>query len=125
MSDLRFDQAGLDTPSGLKRAVVPVRKAIVRILRPMLVQMSDALQSFSSRIDATERRLAELEGRHETHNEQLQATISFGWDYVATVRRLTAIEDQLAQVLAHQQTRDADGQMTLPFVDTAPSAMAS
>lgn len=129
MSAIRFDEAGLHEGGGLKRAVAPLRRVLARILRPMLVQMADALQSFSSRLDAAERRLDEMDGRHDRQNDQLQATISFGWDYVATTRRLAALEDQVARCLAAQASaRDADGQMTLAFPDLVaaePSALAS
>ena len=126
MSKIRFDQASIDAPRGLRRVVVPIRRGMARILRPMLVQMADALQSFSSRLDRIEQRSDEIEGRQALHNDQLQATISFGWDYVASVRRLAALEDQVALCLAQSQTSDADGQMTLPFSDASePRARAS
>jgi hypothetical protein len=34
--------------------------------------------------------------RHGELSEQIQTTMAFGWDYVAMVRRLATLEDQIA-----------------------------
>jgi len=129
MSGIRFEQPGPQGSSGLKRALVPFRRVLVRILRPILVQMADALQSFSTRLDAAEKRLDVMDGRNDRQDEILQATIGFGWDHVAATRRLAALEDQVARCLAVQASlRDADGQLTLAFpehVTTETKARAS
>ncbi len=129
MSGFRFEQPGPQGASGLKRVLIPMRRILVRILRPMLVQMADALQSFSTRLEAVEKRLGVIEGRNDRQDDILQATIGFGWDHVATTRRLAALEDQVAKCLAvHALMRDADGQMTLAFpehVTAEATALAS
>ncbi|WP_406696768.1 hypothetical protein V5E97_37850 [Singulisphaera sp. Ch08] len=39
-----------------------------------------------------------LSGRQDELADQIQTTMAFGWDYVAMVRRLATLEDQLASL---------------------------
>jgi len=85
----------------------------------MLAKLAEQVESAATRLDAAERRLEAMDQRHDRTSDQMQATIAFGWDYVAMVRRLGALEDEVARLRA-------DGQRTLPFPDaSANRAQAS
>jgi hypothetical protein len=119
VSEDRFYHAGCEAGRGVKGAFVPLRRALRRILRPMFVRLAEQMETASSRLDRAEQRLDGLDGRLDHTSDQMQATIAFGWDYVAMVRRLAALEDQVAQLRGDETSRLADGQLTLPFPDHA------
>jgi hypothetical protein len=101
--DLAFYNAGCQETKGVRRAVVPFRRALRRLLRPIFYRQVELLQEIWHRLDHIDHSLQAL--RHEVHtlslrqdelDEQLKTTLAFGWDYVATVRRLAIMEDQIA-----------------------------
>lgn len=96
MIDYQFYHAGFDEPKGPKRAVIPFRRLLRRLLRPMLVRLADLLQSLGDRADEAARRLVAVETRMDRAEDRLQAAVAFGWDHVAVVRRLAALEDEVA-----------------------------
>jgi hypothetical protein len=100
--DLAFDSAGIQEPRGARRVVVPARRALRRLLRPVFQRQAELFQHLSDRLDATEAAdrglradLDALAARQQQAGEQLQATVAFGWDYVALVRRLAVLEDRV------------------------------
>ncbi len=103
MRDLAFYNAGCQETRGVRRAVVPLRRALRRLLRPIFHRQVELFQEIWHRLDHMDHSLHAL--HHEVHNlsrrqdgleEQLKTTLAFGWDYVATVRRLAIMEDQIA-----------------------------
>ena len=119
MSEDKFYHAGCERGRGLKGPLVAVRRVLRRILRPMLVRLSEQIESAASRLDEAERRLDGLDKRHDHTSDQMQATIAFGWDYVAMVRRLASLEDQVLRLQGESSSPIANGQLTLPFPDLA------
>ena len=115
MSEDRFYHAGCEARRGLKGAFVPLRRALRRILRPMFVRLAEQVEAASSRLDRAEERLDGLDGRLDRTSVQMRSNIAFGWDYVAMVRRLAAIEDHVARLQGEASSKFAEGQLTLPF----------
>ena len=99
MPDLAFYNAGTEPARGLKRAVVPARRALRRVLRPIFARQVEILQSICDRIEAAEAadrgHRAEVDAHLARVDEQLQMTLAFGWDYAALVRRLATLEDRV------------------------------
>jgi chromosome segregation ATPase len=61
-----------------------------------LDQMSARLDELSVRLDEQARLFEGMTARLDEQADHVQTTMAFGWDYVALVRRLATIEDQLA-----------------------------
>lgn len=83
--------------------MVPLRRALRRVLRPIFLRQVEMFQEVHHRIDHLDHTCHAI--RHELHaiarrqdelSEQLKTTLAFGWDYVAMVRRLATLEDQVA-----------------------------
>jgi hypothetical protein len=134
MSDLGFYNAGCDEPQGVRRLVVPLRRLIRRILRPIFQRQVELFQSLCDRIDVADcndqslrSELANLANRHDDLADQMQSTIAFGWDYVALTRRLAILEDRVEALMARNEGQDAAlGRPSVPaFPDDAPRAQAS
>ncbi|MBX6313213.1 MAG: hypothetical protein IRY99_09910 [Isosphaeraceae bacterium] len=119
MSDLHFYNVGCHEPRGLRRAVIPVRRALRRVLRPIFLRQVQIFQSLCDRLDAAERADQELQAqidglarRQSQLADQLQATAAFGWDYVAMVRRLAALEDRVEALTARSEGDSQDRMAT-------------
>ncbi len=115
MTELAFYDAGCENPRGLRRPLVFTRRALRRVLRPIFQRQVVLYQAILDRLDAADRtdaglraNLDELTRRHDDLNEQLQATIAFGWDYVALVRRVASLEDRL-------ESLGSDSRASVPF----------
>ena len=46
-----------------------------------------------------------LDAEEGEQAEQMQAAMALGWDYVAMTRRIAALEDQVAALLAERRVR--------------------
>jgi hypothetical protein len=112
MNDVDFYSAGCEKRSGPQALIVPLRRALRRVLKPILVRQFQIFQ----RLDAAEQELRghlvrfreeTLRFREETHRTfeiqqaDMYSVMAFGWDYLALVRRIAALEDQV-QALARQ-----------------------
>jgi hypothetical protein len=89
--DLAFYNAGYHETKGIRRVVLPFRRALRRVLRPIFLRQVELYQEIDHELNDLSRRQDELA-------EQLKTTLAFGWDYVAMVRRLAVLEDQIASV---------------------------
>jgi hypothetical protein len=148
MTDFAFYNVGCHEVKGVRRLSVLVRRMLRRILRPIFVrqaemfrQLADLLDDHEHRIfalrvgsDALDRRNDELAVRHEGLSrrqdelaDQIQTTMAFGWDYVALVRRLAALEDQVA-VLTGTATvvdeSDQNASILFPGLENTPRRTA-
>jgi|GEM_PF-1938645 len=144
MQDFAFYNVGCHDAKGPRGLLVLVRRGLRRILRPIFLRqvelfryLADQIEAHEHRIfagkvegEAAKARLNALDGRHdelaarqdqfaarqEELAEQVQTTIAFGWDYVALVRRLATLEDQIAAMGAPGATGSDEG-------DTHPSIL--
>jgi hypothetical protein len=97
MHESGFDQIDSHGVRGLRRPVIPVRHLLHRLLRPVFLRLAERFQHLGARLDAHERELAALRGEVGKLTGQMQATLAFGWDYAALVRRLAVLEDLVAR----------------------------
>jgi hypothetical protein len=114
--DLAFYNAGCDEPTGRRRLIVPVRRVLRRILRPIFQHQVQLFQALCVRLDAAELAdrelrtdLDNLTARHDRIVDQMHATVAFGWDYVAMTRRMATLEDRVEALLAERETRAKAG----------------
>lgn len=126
MQDFAFYNTGCDDTRGAKSVLVLARRLLRRILRPFFLRQAELFQRladqlgehehriFAQKVDveAVKTRQAEhkdrmdqmmkyhdiLAGRQDELADQIQTTMAFGWDYVAFVRRLGTLEDQIAML---------------------------
>jgi seryl-tRNA synthetase len=118
VTDFAFYNAGTGESRGLKRAFVPVRRVLRRVLRPIFLRQAELMMHLAGRIDETNAKIEDLRRRHDLTSDQIQDTIAFGWDHVAMARRLAALEDRVESLQAKAEAgRDDDGQLALPFPD--------
>ena len=101
--DLAFYNAGCHEPKGVRRSVVPFRRVLRRMLRPVFLRQVELFRELFHRVDhldhslhALRHELNALAQRQDELSEQLKTTLAFGWDHVAMVRRLAVLEDLLA-----------------------------
>ena len=121
MRDLAFYNVGCHEPRGARRLVVPARRAVRRLLRPIFQRQVEIFQSLCDRLDAAERADRAIRGdldhlirRQDDLAEQVQHAIAFGWDYVAMVRRLAALEDRVAALGAPSPAHPAPASRPSP-----------
>jgi hypothetical protein len=79
-------------PRGLRRVIVPFRRLLVRILRPIFLR----LQTFLSDVDTRQNR---LDLRQEWMGRQVDALLNHGWDQAALLRRIATLEQQVEELL--------------------------
>jgi glycosyltransferase involved in cell wall biosynthesis len=110
--DLAFYNAGCSDARGVRRVVVLARRLLRRVLRPIFAHQVVLFQYLIDRLDRYETALRgdieSLTKRQEELAERVETIQAFGWDYVAMVRRLAALEDHLATM---------NGQAGPPFED--------
>jgi hypothetical protein len=110
--DLVFSDADCREPKGVRRVIVPFRRLLQRILRPIFLRQAELFQHLGDRLDqqdqslqAQRNDLENLSRRHEHLADQMQVALAFGWDYVALVRRLAVLEDRVEELLREREGR--------------------
>jgi hypothetical protein len=91
--ELAFYNVGCQEPRGARRVVVPFRRLLRRVLRPIFVRQD----------------LEHISQRQFHLAEQLQGSVALGWDYVATVRRLAALEDRVEALTLRAEGPSGEG----------------
>ena len=99
MSDLAFYNVGCE-PRGLKGALVPLRRALRRLLRPIFQRQVVILQEICDRLDRLEGGQNAQDRRQDALLARVQATSAMGWDHVAMARRLAVLEDRVEGLIA-------------------------
>jgi hypothetical protein len=94
MSDLAFYEAGCREVKGKRRVIVPFRRLLRRLLRPIFLKLEEELNALDRRQDRLER--------------DLKATEAITWDHVAVSRRLAMLEDHLETLLMQGSARDSN-----------------
>jgi hypothetical protein len=92
------DEPQAGGPRGLRRVILPLRRALVRILRPVFHRLAALLET----LEAEQQRLAE---RQESLDRRVNALLNHGWDQAALLRRVALLERRLDEIL-----RAAEGQ---------------
>ena len=106
MDHLAYYNAGCEPASGKARLKVWVRRQFRKVLLPTSKRMVEILISLCGRLDIAEHEIRDLRGqlddlrrRQEDLGDKFPATVAFGWDYVAMVRRLSVLEDHVDTLL--------------------------
>lgn len=125
MRDLAFYNVGCQDPKGARRIVVPLRRLLRRLLRPIFDRQVAIFGELCDRADRLEQenhalraQVERFDRRHDALAARMQTTVALGWDYVATVRRLAVLEDRVEALLA---ARD-DARPSIPFGEPACAA---
>ena len=107
MDHLAFYNVGSEPAPGGSRLKLWVRRQVRKILLPASVRLVEILSSLCRRLDVAECEVRDLKAqvddlrrRQEEQAGRLPATIAFGWDYVAMVRRLAVLEEHVDALLA-------------------------
>jgi hypothetical protein len=131
MPDLAFYNAGCEGSSGLRQLLVLPRRLLRRLLRPIFQQQVALFQHLIDRLDRSETEDRKLEGelatltkRQSEIDDRVETVLAFGWDYVAMVRRLALIEDQLAALGGHTAapSEESDARPSILFPGFEPSS---
>ena len=114
MPDLSFYDAGCVAPKGLSRLVVPFRRLLRRVLRPILLRQAALFAELDAKIDRVGSGLGGLAHRQE----RLEA---FECDGAALARRLAALEDRLDALLSREAATNSEPgpSSVLPFSKSA------
>jgi hypothetical protein len=92
MSAVAFhDEPRAGGPRGLRRVILPVRRVLVRILRPVFHRLAALLET----LEADQKRLAQ---RQESLDRRVNALLNHGWDQAALLRRVALLERQLDEI---------------------------
>ncbi len=87
MRDYRFYGEGME-PKRLRWVVVPARRGLRRLMRPMLYRQVEILEDLGRELDEVKSRLDRLDA-------EVKTLAGLGWDHVAVTRRLAALEDRI------------------------------
>lgn len=95
MLDPTLTDAGLGQTTRRGRWLLPVRKILWKLLRPLLMRQEEILRSIEAELLQINRRVDHLESRLLSNDQRMRTTLALGWDHVALTRRLAALEDHL------------------------------
>lgn len=93
-------------PTWRGRLAVPVRKLLLKLMRPMFGRFTRAHDEIMGQLGAVSMRVDEAHVRLNRLTEETAAANALAWDQVALARRLSQIEERLD---AREQDRDAAG----------------
>jgi hypothetical protein len=88
MTDYVFYNEGCTGKRGTRWFIVPLRRLLRRILRPIFQRQVELLHDLGEEQERLRTQVAEID-------EDIQDIVDFGWDYVSLVRRLTALEREV------------------------------
>ncbi len=110
MDHLAFYNSGCEPISGRAGLKIRARRVARKLLLPGFQRLVEILASLCRRLDILEYEVRDLKAqvddlrrRQEEHASKIPATIAFGWDYVAMVRRLAVLEEHMETLLSEKQ----------------------
>jgi hypothetical protein len=112
--DIAFYNVGISDLKGFRRVVIPFRRLLRRLLRPIFLRQVELFGQFDTQLENIARRQDLLE-------EQVKATLAFGWDYVALTRRLAALEDQVSALGVQDASPESDPAPEIPVPHLYPA----
>ena len=114
MRDIAFYNVGISELKGFRRVVIPFRRLLRRLLRPIFLRQVELFGQLDAQLENIARRQDLLE-------EQVKATLAFGWDYVVLTRRLAALEDQVSALYAQDSSSRPDPSPEIPVPHLYPA----
>jgi hypothetical protein len=101
MRDLVFYEAGYHEVKGIRRVVIPFRRLLRRLLRPIFLHLDSRLNSLGAELNSLDRRQNLLD-------RDLKAVVAMGWDHVAMVRRLASLEEHVEALMQRDVMMESD-----------------
>lgn len=92
MRDYKFYGAGMD-PVRFGRVIVPGRRLVRRVLRPVFYRQEELFAELGGEIDG-------LKAEVERLSREVEGLTGLAWDHVAVTRRLAALEDRIEDTRA-------------------------
>lgn len=92
MRDYKFYAAGMD-PARFRWVVVPGRRLVRRLLRPVFYRQEELFAELGAEID-------DLKAEIDRLSHELEGLKGLGWDHVAVTRRLATLEDRIGDIRA-------------------------
>ncbi len=115
MDHLAFYNTGCEPATGRAGLKIRCRRLARKLLLPGFQRLVEILASLCRRLDILEYEVRDLKAqvddlrrRQEDQAAKIPATIAFGWDYVAMVRRLAVLEEHVDRLLIDKKTAEAD-----------------
>jgi len=112
MDHLAFYNSGCE-PSDRPSLSLFLRRRLRNLLLPMFRRLVEILGSLCHRLDVAEREAEDLRNlvddlrrRQEEQAGKVPATLAFGWDYVAMVRRLAVLEEHVDTLMTARDGAD-------------------
>ena len=129
MEHLAYYNVGCEPAPGVSKVKLWVRRQFRRILLPSTRRAAEILASIVQRLDADEHEIRDLRGqvddlrrRHDDQSARIPATMAFGWDYVAMVRRLAVLEEHVDSLMAARPEESALAAEPAPAASPVPAA---
>ncbi len=129
MDHLAFYNVGSQPSAGGSKLKTWVRRQFRRVLLPVSQRLVEILASLCHRLDVAEHEVRDLKAqlddlrqRHDDHAAKLPATMAFGWDYVAMVRRLAVLEEHVDALLLARDAAKAEAEAKAESVGLASRA---
>jgi hypothetical protein len=113
MDHLAFYNAGCEPTTGRAGFKVRLRRLCRKLMLPGFQRLVEILASLCRRLDVLEYEVRDLKAqvddlrrRQEDQAAKIPATIAFGWDYVAMVRRLALLEEHVDALLREKAAQE-------------------
>ena len=108
MHNLVFYEAGCHEVKGIRRVVIPCRRLLRRLLRPIFLHLDSRLSSLDRRQNQLVAELNSLDRRQNLLDRDLKAVMAMGWDHVAMVRRLASLEEHVEALMQRDEMAESD-----------------
>jgi hypothetical protein len=126
MDHLAYYNVGCEPAPGTSRLTLMARRMVRTLLLPPSRRLVEILISLCHRLDVAEHEIRELREvrnqiddlrrRQEEQAGRFPATIAFGWDYVAMVRRLAVLEEHVDSLLTARHAAEMSSEADDPSV---------
>jgi hypothetical protein len=118
MDHLAFYNTGCEPATGRAGFKVRLRRLARKLLLPSFQRLVEILASLCRRLDILEcevqdlkMQVDDLRRRQEDQAAKIPATIAFGWDYVAMVRRLAVLEEHVDTLMNEKHASETAGRV--------------
>jgi len=119
--DIAFYNVGISELKGYRRVVIPFRRLLRRLLRPIFLRQVELFRQLDEERRQLHTDLENIARRQDLLEEQVKATLAFGWDYVALTRRLAALEDQVSALGVQDASPRSDPAPEIPIPHLYPA----
>ena len=129
-------------PRGWRRVILPFRMMAYRLVRPLLLgqvtihqelerqsgelaRLEGEIARLGHHLEAANRAVADARTELTALSQRVRQALALGWDHVAVVRRLAAIEDRLhLQDSSHTAEADSEAALKVPLAQAATQPLS-